>query len=67
MPTLDEPVTLRVPAGTSSGQTFRVKARGVPGHGRTAAGDLLVTVEVTVPKTLTDEQTGRGGRVGACL
>ncbi len=56
VPTLDEPVTLRVPAGTSSGRTFRVKGRGVPGHGRSAAGDLLVTVEVAVPKELTDEQ-----------
>jgi molecular chaperone DnaJ len=56
VPTLDGPVTLRVPAGTSSGQTFRVKGRGVPGHGRTSAGDLLVTAEVAVPKKLTDEQ-----------
>jgi molecular chaperone DnaJ len=56
VPTLDDPVTLRVPAGTSSGQTFRVKGRGVPGHGRTSTGDLLVTAEVVVPKKLTDEQ-----------
>jgi molecular chaperone DnaJ len=56
VPTLDEPVTLRVPAGTSSGQTFRVKGRGVPGHGRSSAGDLLVTAEVAVPKKLTDAQ-----------
>jgi molecular chaperone DnaJ len=56
VPTLDEPVTLRIPPGTSSGRTFRVKGRGVPSHGRSAAGDLLVTVEVTVPKQLTDEQ-----------
>jgi molecular chaperone DnaJ len=56
VPTLDEPVTLRVPAGTPSGQTFRVKGRGVPSGGRRGGGDLLVTVEVTVPKKLTDEQ-----------
>jgi len=56
VPTLDEPVTLRIPPGTSSGQTFRVKGRGVPGHGRSGGGDLLVTVEITVPKKLTDEQ-----------
>jgi molecular chaperone DnaJ len=56
VPTLDGSVTLRVPPGTSSGQTFRVKGRGVPGHGRTSAGDLLVTAEVAVPKKLTDEQ-----------
>jgi len=56
VPTLDGPVTLRVPAGTSSGQTFRVKGRGVPGSGRNSTGDLLVTTEVTVPKKLTDAQ-----------
>ncbi len=56
VPTLDDPVTLRIPAGTSSGQTFRVKGRGVPGSGRTATGDLLVSADVIVPKALTDEQ-----------
>ncbi len=56
VPTLDEPVTLRIPAGTSSGQTFRVKGRGVPSAGRRGSGDLMVTVEVVVPKKLTDEQ-----------
>jgi molecular chaperone DnaJ len=56
VPTLDGPVTLRIPAGTTSGQTFRVKGRGVPGHGRTPTGDLLVTAEVAVPKKLTAEQ-----------
>lgn len=56
VPTLDEVVSLRVPAGTPSGQTFRVRGHGVPASGREKAGDLLVTVEVDVPRTLTDEQ-----------
>jgi len=56
VPTLDDPVTLRVPAGTPSAQTFRVKGRGVPSGGRRGGGDLLVTVEVTVPKKMNDEQ-----------
>ena len=51
VPTLDGPVTLRIPAGTSSGRTFRVRGRGVPGK----SGDLLVTVDVAVPATLTKE------------
>ncbi|SDN98165.1 molecular chaperone DnaJ [Geodermatophilus sp. DSM 45219] len=51
VPTLDGNVTLKVPAGTASGQTLRVRGRGVPGKGRN--GDLLVTVEVAVPKRLT--------------
>ena len=56
MPTLDGSVTLRVPAGTPSGRTFRVKGRGVPGGKKSATGDLLVTVEVDVPDELSDEQ-----------
>jgi molecular chaperone DnaJ len=56
VPTLTDPVTLRIPAGTSSGQTFRVKGRGVPAGKKSAVGDLLVTVDVSVPKTLSDEQ-----------
>jgi molecular chaperone DnaJ len=54
VPTLDGPVTVRIPPGTPSGKTLRVKGRGVPtAKGR---GDLLVTVEVAVPKRLTAAQ-----------
>jgi molecular chaperone DnaJ len=54
VPTLTTPVTVRIPAGTPSGRTLRVKGRGVPtGKG---AGDLLVTVEVAVPPKLSDQQ-----------
>jgi molecular chaperone DnaJ len=51
VPTLDGNVSLKVPAGTASGRTLRVRGRGVPGKGR--PGDLLVTVEVAVPQRLT--------------
>jgi molecular chaperone DnaJ len=51
VPTLDSPVTLRIPAGTANGRTFRVKGRGVP-RKVGGAGDLLVTVEVAVPQKL---------------
>jgi len=53
VPTLDGAVTLKVPAGTASGQTFRIKGRGVPSSRK--PGDLLATVEVAVPKELTEE------------
>jgi molecular chaperone DnaJ len=54
VPTLDGAVTLRVPPGTPSGRTLRVRGRGVPrAHG--TPGDLLVTVEVTVPEYLSAE------------
>jgi molecular chaperone DnaJ len=51
IPTLTDPVTLRVPAGTASESTFRVKGRGVP-RKKGKDGDLLVTVKVVVPKKL---------------
>ena len=50
VPTLDGSVSLKVPAGTASGRTLRVRGRGVPGKGR--SGDLLVTVDVAVPQRL---------------
>ncbi len=57
VPTLDDPVTLRVPAGTQPGTHLRVKGRGVPASGRgTKVGDLLVKVDVAIPRDLTDEQ-----------
>ncbi|MEZ5260510.1 MAG: molecular chaperone DnaJ [Acidimicrobiales bacterium] len=48
VPTLDgATLTLRVPPGTRSGRTFRVRERGIATARGT--GDLLVTVEITVP------------------
>jgi molecular chaperone DnaJ len=54
VPTLDGTVSLKVPAGTASGRTLRVRGRGVPG--KRSSGDLLVTVDVAVPARLTPEQ-----------
>jgi molecular chaperone DnaJ len=54
VPTLNGPVTLKVPAGTPSGKTFRVKGKGAPK--RSGHGDLLATVVVDVPTELTKEQ-----------
>lgn len=55
VPTYDgDPVRVRLPAGTQSGRTLRVRGRGVQVDGRT--GDLLITVEVVVPKKLNAAQ-----------
>jgi molecular chaperone DnaJ len=45
------PVTVRIPAGTPNGRTFRVQGKGVRRKDGTT-GSLLVTVEVMVPKDL---------------
>jgi len=54
VPTLDGSVTLRVPPGTPSGRTLRVRGKGIVRRDKTV-GDLLVTVDVVVPKDLTPE------------
>ncbi len=55
VPTLGGPsVTLKIPAGTPTGKTFRIKGRGV--QGKKTKGDLLVTVEVMVPTELSDAE-----------
>jgi molecular chaperone DnaJ len=51
VPTLDSPVTVKVPAGTNSGKTLRVRGQGAPRQGG-GTGDLLVKVDVQVPKKL---------------
>ncbi len=52
VPTLDGgTVRLKVPAGTPSGRTLRIKGKGVTTPKET--GDLLVTVQVVVPQKLT--------------
>ncbi len=47
VPTPEGPVNLKVPAGSSSGKTLRLKDRGF--HGKTARGDLLVTLMIEIP------------------
>jgi molecular chaperone DnaJ len=54
VPTLAGQVKVKIPAGTRSGRTFRVKGKGAPT--RKGTGDLLVTVEVAVPSTLSEEE-----------
>jgi molecular chaperone DnaJ len=52
VPTLDGPVSLRVPPGTRSGQRLRIRGRGVPapaGAGDEANGDLVAEVSLVLP------------------
>lgn len=55
VPTLEEPVTVKIPAGTPNGKTLRVKGRGGPRPGG-GKGDLFVKVEVQVPQKLTRQE-----------
>ena len=56
VPTLDGPEDLEIPRGTQSGETLRIRGRGMPDIGGRARGDELVEVSVETPKHLTARQ-----------
>jgi molecular chaperone DnaJ len=53
--TPEGPVTIEVPAGTQTGQRFRLRKRGVPRPGDGGRGDLWVEARVSIP-TVTDDR-----------
>ena len=57
VPTVDsKSTTLKIPAGTQSGRSFRLKGLGVPVVHSSARGDQHVVVKVVTPTSLTPEQ-----------
>lgn len=54
VPSLTQPVSLKIPSGTKSGKTFRVRGRGL--HHDNQTGDLLVKVEIVVPTEPNDAE-----------
>ncbi|OEU86500.1 molecular chaperone DnaJ [Streptomyces abyssalis] len=58
VPTLGgPPVTLKLPPGTPSGRTMRARGKGAVRKDGTR-GDLLVTIDVSVPKDLSEKAKG---------
>jgi len=55
VPTIDGPVTLTVPRGSSTGRTLRLKGKGVPGRKGAQRGDQYVTLKVAVPDSPDEE------------
>lgn len=55
VPTLRNPITVKVPAGIQSGQTLRLAGQGIS---KLEGGrcDLMARIKITVPKHLTDAQ-----------
>jgi molecular chaperone DnaJ len=56
VPTLEGRGQLEVPAGTQSGQVFKLGGKGMPDPRRRGLGDLLVQVVIEVPKKLSKEE-----------
>jgi molecular chaperone DnaJ len=56
VPTLDGAEQVKVPEGTQTGTTLRLRGKGMPEVGGRGKGDLLATVQVQTPKKLTKDQ-----------
>ncbi|MGE3705285.1 MAG: molecular chaperone DnaJ [Vicinamibacterales bacterium] len=56
VPGIGEPVKVRVPPGTQSGQRFRLRERGVPSTRDGRRGDLIVEVRLVLPRVM-DERS----------
>lgn len=56
VPTLSGNVKYNVPEGTQTGTTFRLREQGITKLNAGGKGDMLVRVNVQIPKHLTDEQ-----------
>jgi len=56
IPTVTGKAMIRVPPGTHSGQTFRLRGKGFPKVGGFGSGDMLVKVLIDIPESLSREQ-----------
>lgn len=55
VPTLAGPVTMKIPAGTQTGQKLRLRGKGMP-NPKGTQGNLYAVVSVRVPKRLTERE-----------
>jgi molecular chaperone DnaJ len=56
VPALDGKLTMKIPAGTQCGRTFRIKGKGLPDLHSRDIGDELVRVEIEIPSRLSAQQ-----------
>ncbi|MEQ1518801.1 MAG: molecular chaperone DnaJ [Usitatibacteraceae bacterium] len=56
IPTLDGEAKIKIPAETQSGQTFRLRGKGIRPVRQSSAGDLMCHVVVETPVRLTERQ-----------
>ena len=56
MPTVHGKVKLKIPAGTQTGTTFRLKGKGVKNVHGYGIGDQHVVVKIVTPTKLTEKQ-----------
>ncbi|TKB73553.1 MAG: J domain-containing protein [Nitrospira sp.] len=54
-PTLGDPIKVRVPAGSQSGNKLRIKGKGLPADGGTR-GDLYFVLQIILPSPLSEDE-----------
>ncbi len=67
VPTLQGNVAFGIPAGTQTGEVFRLKRKGIPHFGRRGRGDQLIKVRVVTPTSLDESQRRRLERLAKSL
>ncbi len=55
VPTLENPVNLKIPAGSKSGQKMRITKRGLPKQ-NAEHGDLIAQIQIVLPPNLNDRE-----------
>lgn len=56
VPTLDGKITFKIPAGSQTGEVFRLKSKGVPHLNRGGRGDQMVILDIVTPDSLSKKQ-----------
>src|SRR5262249_19110640 len=56
VPTLDGNEAVKVPEGTQTGTTLRLRGKGMPDVNGRGRGDLFATVQVQTPKKISRDQ-----------
>lgn len=56
IPTIDGKVRMKIAPGTQSGQVLRLRGKGLPGVNSYGTGDMLVYVNVWIPKKVSKEE-----------
>ena len=65
IPTVDGKVKIKVEPGTQPGKILRLRGKGIPDINGYGKGDLLVTVNVWIPKTISREDRALLERLAA--
>lgn len=56
IPTLEVPVKLKIPAGIQPGEKIRLRGKGMPKLYGRGHGDLIIQVQVEIPKKISRKQ-----------